>query len=337
VTPKEWDIVLRVSSLINPRLGFLSHANSLITWNKGEHVKAMKFGVCIPNYGETSTVEGLKDMALEAEKLGYDSLWATDHVLMPENSGTPYERIFETLTTLAYLSGITTKVKLGISSLIIAMRNPVVAAKQLATVDALSGGRLMLCVSSGWNKTEYANLGENFNTRGKRLNDTIRLIRALWNGENSFRGKYIPQTFSNVVFEPKPVSRELSIWIGGTSKAAMKRAVNLGDGWHPNALPLDTFKDLVNDFKNIPGAESKIISVRIGLNIKEKESTYTGPQGERRILLSGDLQEDKSIISQLKELGVSYMLVVTNPSGRVSFSDQLNSLRVFAKEIMPAT
>src|SRR2546428_9816430 len=95
----------------------------------------MKLGVCVPNYGETSTPDAIQRIAVEAEQMGFDSVWCTDHLLMPRNSGTPYERIYESITTLAYLAGVTSKVRLGISSLITAMRNPVVVAKQLATID----------------------------------------------------------------------------------------------------------------------------------------------------------------------------------------------------------
>ena len=98
----------------------------------------MKFGVCLPNYGETGSAEGLRRVAITAEELGYDSVWTTDHILMPTNSGTPYERVLESISSLGYLAGITTKVRLGISSLIMTMRNPVVALKQLATIDNLS-------------------------------------------------------------------------------------------------------------------------------------------------------------------------------------------------------
>src|SRR5437867_12372175 len=112
----------------------------------------MKFGVCVPNYGESSSAEALRTVAMEAENAGCNSLWTTDHILMPRNSGTPYERIFDSITTLSYLAAITNRAKLGISSLITAMRNPVVVAKQLATIDDLSGGRLMLAPGAGWNE-----------------------------------------------------------------------------------------------------------------------------------------------------------------------------------------
>jgi alkanesulfonate monooxygenase SsuD/methylene tetrahydromethanopterin reductase-like flavin-dependent oxidoreductase (luciferase family) len=128
----------------------------------------MKLGVCIPNYGETSNPEDIKRVAVEAERKGFDSVWCTDHLLMPTTSGTPYEKIFESITTLAYLSGITTKVRLGISSLITAMRNPVDVAKQLATIDNLSNGRIILATSAGWNQNEFSNLGSNFHNRGKK-------------------------------------------------------------------------------------------------------------------------------------------------------------------------
>src|SRR3972149_8656907 len=102
----------------------------------------MKFGVCIPNYGETLTVEGLRTVALEAEKLGYSSVWTTDHVLMQTQTRTPYERILDSITSLAYLAPLTSTVKLGVSSLITPMRNPVIVAKQLPpTHHPPPGGR----------------------------------------------------------------------------------------------------------------------------------------------------------------------------------------------------
>src|SRR5213593_2471418 len=137
----------------------------------------MKLGVCVPNYGETCSVEALRTVAAEAEKQGYDSIWCTDHVLMPKNSGTPYEKVFESVTTLAYLAATTNRLRLGISSLITPMRNPVVVAKQLATIDNLSNGRLILATSAGWNETEFSHLGSNFHNRGKRLDGSIQLIK----------------------------------------------------------------------------------------------------------------------------------------------------------------
>ncbi len=292
----------------------------------------MKFGVCVPNYGESSSREALRTVALEAERAGCDSLWTTDHILMPRDSGTPYERIFDSITTLAYLASITNRVRLGISSLIIAMRNPVVVAKQFATIDNLTEGRLMLAIGVGWNEKEFVHIGSNFHNRGKRVDASIRLMRALWRGEASFRSRVLGIEFSDAVFEPHPIQKRLSIWIGGTSKAAMKRAVALGDAWHPNVQPLDQFTKLVTEFRGIsPEAKTKEICVRIGINTKAEQSEYKSPQGERRVMLSGNRTENKKILSGLEQLGVSYIVAVPSPDGKANVSNQIDSIKTLTK------
>jgi len=292
----------------------------------------MKFGVCVPNYGESASTEALRNVALEAERAGCDSLWTTDHILLPKNSGTPYERILDSITTLAYLAAVTDKVKLGISSLIIAMRNPVVVAKQLATIDSLSDGRLMLAIGAGWNEKEFAHLASNFHSRGRRLDASIRLIRALWRGETSFKSRVLGLEFNDAVFEPRPIQNHLAIWIGGTSKAAMKRAASLGDAWHPNVQPLDQFADLVAGFREgSPEARAKEICVRMGINPLAKQSEYKSPQGEKRIMLAGNTAQNKQILSRLEELGVSYIVAVPSPDGKASVPNQVDAIKTLSK------
>ena len=294
----------------------------------------MKLGACIPNYGETCSRETLLAIAAEAESSGYDSVWATDHILMPRNSGTPYERIFDSIATLSYLAGKTNKVKLGISSLITPMRNPVIVAKQLATIDNLSNGRLILATSVGWNETEFSNLGSNFHNRGQRLDASIRLLRDLWFGKTSFENKNIRQRFHDAVFEPRPVQRNLTLWIGGTSLAAMKRAIRLGDAWHPNVQPLEKFEKLVSDFRALPDAREKEICVRIGVNANAEKSEHLSPLGEKRILLSSNRSENRNIFERLETLGVSYAVVVPSPDGKISVEDQAKGLQMIAQEFL---
>ena len=296
----------------------------------------MKFGVCIPNFGKTASVDGLRTVAIEAEKMGYDSIWTTDHILMPAQSGTPYEKIFESVTSLAYLAAITSTAKLGISSLVMAMRNPVVLAKQLATIDHFSGGRVMLATGAGWNEREFVHLGSNFHDRGRRLDESIRLIRELWvaGADAKFMGTRIPQKFSKIMFEPRPIQKKLRIWISGASQAAMRRAVTLGDAWHPNVYPLDIFRKLVTEFRAIPGAQGKGICVRIGLNSKATRPEYAGPQGERRLMLAGNMAENRKMISELEKLGVSYITVNPTPDGNAPINNQVASLRMLAEEFI---
>jgi probable F420-dependent oxidoreductase len=291
----------------------------------------MKFGVCLPNYGRTASPEALSAVAAEAEALGYDSVWTTDHILMPRDSGTPYERILDSLASLAYLAGKTKKVRLGVSSLIIAMRNPVVAAKQLATIDSLSGGRVILAIGAGWNEKEFSFIGSDFHDRGRRVNESIRLIRDLWKGETSFEGRWLPQRFQDAVFEPSPASKDLEIWIGGASQPAMRRAARLGDAWHPNVAPMEVFSGMVAKFREVsPRAKEERICVRIGFDHLAEKAEYTGPQGDRRVKLTGNMDENAKLLEGLESLGVSCAVLSPSALGLTETKDQLEGLRAFA-------
>lgn len=289
----------------------------------------MKFGVCVPNYGETLSLESLLQVATEAENLGYDSLWTTDHILMPRGSGTPYEKIFDCIATLCYLAPQTRKVKLGISSLIIAMRNPAVVAKQIASLDRFSQGRIMIAIAAGWNETEFSYVGSDFHNRGRKVDESIKLMRALWKGETSFHGDTI--NFDHAVFEPAPLSKDVEIWVGGISHAAMKRAANLGDAWHPTVMPLEKFKEAVSDFR---GMSKKPIRVRIGLSLNAKESETTGPQGDKRLILTGDMKQNRNVVQSLENLGIDCCILAINSDGKVEPKDQLESLHAFASEFI---
>lgn len=254
---------------------------------------------------------------------------------MSKDSGTPYERIFESLTTLAYLASLTKRVNLGISSLIVPMRNPVIVAKQLATIDNLSDGRVQLATSPGWNQKEFSHLGSNFRNRGRRLDESIRLIRALWSGSPIFGSHLIHQKFDDAVFEPRPVQKHLSIWIGGNTRPAMKRAATMGDAWHPNVQPLDEFSKLVSQFReSFPEVKDKPICARIALNVNAEKSEYLSPQGMRRVMLSGNRAENKRMIEALEQLGVSYLVMALSPDGKATVPSQVEGLKMIAEDFL---
>jgi len=293
----------------------------------------MKFGVCLPNYGEELNPEGLVKFARSAEELGYDSLWTTDHILLSGGSNTPYEKIYESIGTLFYVASKTEKVRLGVSSLVMAMRNPVIVAKELATLDNLSSGRVMLATGAGWNEAEFRNLGADFHTRGRRLDESIRLVRLLWESEGSpvnFDGKYF--RVKGGIFLPEPVQKRLSIWIAGTSERAMKRASRLGDAWHPNVLPLDTFAGMVKRFREI---EKRLpICVRVAVLPGLKSNEYRGAQGEKRFALTGNSKSDKNAVDQLEKMGVTYALLALNPNGQIPLREQIDTMRRLADFII---
>src|SRR5579875_1232577 len=228
----------------------------------------------------------------------YDSVWSTDHILLSKGSNTPYESIYESISTLFYVASKTEKVRVGVSSLVMALRNPVIVAKELATLDIFSSGRVMLATGAGWNVEEFNNLAADFHQRGARLDESIRLIRRLWESKGSpvsFNGKYFK--VNEGVFLPQPVQDKLNIWIAGSSEKAMKRASRLGDAWHPNVLPFDVFEGMVKKFREI---EKRLpICVRVAVLPGLKGNEYRGPQGEKRFALTGNAKDDRQAIDRL--------------------------------------
>ena len=292
----------------------------------------MRFGVCIPNYGDMATLQSIRKVAVESERLGYDSIWATDHILFQPMVGEPYHRIFESLTTLAYLASLTKRIKLGVSSLIVPMRNPILVSKQLATIDVLSGGRLIVAVAAGWNEREFSELGSDFHDRGRRLDDSIELLRALWSGKANFHADHIPQNFREPSFEPRPIQKKLTILIGGNSEAAMKRAVVSGDGWHPVGFDPSLSRELVERFRAIPGSDGKEICFRIERDMKSLKTKQW--VGNRQPVMSGDWKIDNEIVEGFAKLKVSRLLLGPAGDGTVPVQYQVNQLRQFAKRFI---
>jgi len=194
----------------------------------------MKFGVWIPNCRHLATPEIIRGAGVRAEQLGYDSLWVSDHVVVPNaNIGNFGETVFDPLVTLGVLAGATCRVQLGTTVLIVPYRNAVVTAKTVSSLDALSGGRVVLGIGAGWVAAESAMLGVPFAERGAMTDEHLEAMQELWTSKApSFAGKY--SQFSGLTFEPKPVQKpHPPIWVGGHSRAALRRTARFGAAWHP--------------------------------------------------------------------------------------------------------
>jgi probable F420-dependent oxidoreductase len=209
----------------------------------------VKYGVALPNYGGLATAANLVRIARHADAVGVDSVWVSDHVIIPSavESIYPYDRaaapraanlrnlecVYDALTTLAFIAGAAARVRLGVSVYVLPIRNPIVTAKTVATLDALSNGRVIFAVGSGWLAEEFAVLQTPFADRGARTDEYIRLCQACWtDDEVRFEGRfYRTETFRCA---PKPVQKPYPpLWIGGNGERALRRAARLGDGWHP--------------------------------------------------------------------------------------------------------
>lgn len=208
----------------------------------------MRFGIAVPNYGPLANADNMVRLARRAESLGIDSIWVADHLVAPVGVQSIYpfdkspdpkpgdmgviEEFYEPLTTLAFLAGATSHIRLGVSVYVMPYRNPVVTAKIVATLDALSHGRAIFGVGVGWLREEFTALGQDARHRGRVTDEYLEVCRRLWRDEIAqFAGRHY--TLPPVRTGPKPVQRPWPpIWIGGNSDAALRRAIALGDGLH---------------------------------------------------------------------------------------------------------
>ncbi|MCK6626465.1 MAG: TIGR03619 family F420-dependent LLM class oxidoreductase [Anaerolineae bacterium] len=222
----------------------------------------MKFGLCLPNYGLATSPQAILQVAQAAEAAGYDSVWATDHLLVPRKYGQPYGNLIEALVTLGYLASVTQRVALATSVIVLPQRDPILVAKQVAAIDQLSGGRALLGVGVGWIEEEYRFLRTDFRQRGRIADEWLQVIRTLWTEEQpAFAGQWI--NFSETMFEPKPIQAGgVPIYIGGKSEAAIRRAVQWGDGWHPTNLEPETLAEGVAKLRQWAGERHLTVSMR---------------------------------------------------------------------------
>jgi probable F420-dependent oxidoreductase len=203
----------------------------------------MRIGVRVPSAGPLPGEVGIPALARSAEAAGFESLWVSDHVVMPESfasrypfaadgratwpSDTPY---VDALVALALIVAVTERATVGTAVLVLALRNPVVAAKQLASLDASSSGRLCVGVGAGWLREEFEALNVPFDRRGSRLDEWIELLRACWTGRPAARtGEHFALP-AGVICLPTP-EHDVPVLVGGHSRAALRRAGRLGDGW----------------------------------------------------------------------------------------------------------
>jgi probable F420-dependent oxidoreductase len=242
----------------------------------------MEFGVRLPAAGAKVSPENIVTVARWAEELGYHSLWVSDHVALPDPdhviSSYPYSsnrwpypadtNWLDPLLALAWAAAVAPSVKLSNSVMVVPLRNPILLAKQLSSLDFLTGGRVMLGVGVGWMKEEFDLIGAPFSRRGARTIEMIELMRALWTGETvDFQGEFYQ--VSGCKMHPPPAQPTIPIVWGGHSDAALRRVAQVGDGWHPlqNSLEqlaegLQKLRQLCEEYGRDP--DSVLVVVRPG-------------------------------------------------------------------------
>lgn len=250
----------------------------------------MEIGCHLPNQGPLATGEAVRTFAREAEQRGVASLWVSDHVVFPRTTtgaypggrfphppDTPY---LEPVTVLAAAALCTARARIGSSVFILGHRHPVLMAKMLASLDALSNGRLICGVGVGWWREELEILGAPFHARGRQADEILRIFKVLWTADDpAFEGKFF--RFRDIGFAPKPVQKPHPLlWVGGDSPAAFRRVVAFGDGWHATSKTPAELREALARLRAAADAarrplETITLSLRVGLR---DELLAQGPQ-----------------------------------------------------------
>ncbi len=288
----------------------------------------MQFGVALPHYSQLATREALVQASREAEALGYDSVWTTDHVLMASDQPEPYGRIIEAFVGLTYVAALTDRVRLGTSVIVLPQREPVLVAKQAAALDVLSGGRLVLGVGAGWNEREFGFLGASFHDRGRRLDEYIGALRTLWSAPAPrFEGRYV--RFADVSFEPRPIQAGgPPIWIGGGSRAALRRAATLGDGWQAVGSSIEEFAAAMRTIGELAGERRVTGAVRLRAAVGRKLPEQRSPSGRIQGQLSGSPEEIVEAVRAYEAAGASELVLFF---GAQELDPNLADMRRFAE------
>ena len=308
-------------------------------------------GCVIPASGPHAGAATARDLAQTAEALGFDSVWVSDHIVIPASIASPYPYspdgafrlgpsapYLEPLTALTYLAGCTETIRLGTHVLILPYRNPVVTAKILASLDVLSGGRVDLGIGVGWMEEEFQALGHDyFARRGAVTDEQIRVLRSLWTEDTpSFDGEFY--SFPPIGAYPHPVQRpHPPIWVGGHSRAAIRRAARLGDGWLPIGArpPADLRPEeiaaglaLLREEAERAGRAAAAIEVCFSANV-----TFADASQDERAPFSGAPGQIAADFRRYQAVGVNRFVIGWGPG---SGQEIAGRMRRFAEQVRPA-
>lgn len=285
----------------------------------------MKFGIVLPNVGATASRMALIDTLMAAEALGFDSVWVSDHIAIPDSDAGQLGNIYESITTLSYLAGLTRTIKLGVSALVLPQRNPVEMAKSIATLDVLSGGRTIVAAGIGWSEGEFRNLGYSFNDRAQRMSEYLRILRTIWRGQAkvNFQGKYFQ--LSNMAFSPSPIQTGgPPLWVAGNSIKSLRRAIHLADGWHPLADTPENIGSLLKQVRPLIANRPFTIAVRFNFS--------PDPQIDLPGVHFGESKKIIDLLNCYKIIGMNYAVIAFSATSQI---ERERLMKKFANEIMP--
>lgn len=299
----------------------------------------MKLGICLPHYGRPIETGRLLEVARRAEARGLDSLWVTDHVIVPHDVHIIYkDAMLDPLAVLPWLAGVTERITLGTSVIILPYRSPLPVAKLLASVDVMSGGRLVFGAGVGWMEGEFEALGVPVRERGQRTDEALELIRAVWAREDP-EIQTPRHRIHGVKASPMPLQKPMPpIWIGGGSEAAFRRVARLGDGWQATATDPAAFgqgAEAVRRFWREAGRPGEpALSVRVALLVDGVHRPAVDMSLLRgRWAIRGPAREVAATLRQFRDLGCEHVALDVSLS---TYPAILETIDLLAREVRPA-
>jgi probable F420-dependent oxidoreductase len=291
----------------------------------------VRFGVALPHTNAYADPDVFAGLARRLEEAGYDSLWVSDHVIVPEGHGYIPEVMTEPLATLAHLGAVTERATIGTSVLIAPYRNPVFTAAFLSTVDVLAKGRLVVGIGVGWLPEEFEALGVPFAQRGPRTDECLRVWHELWTSEtSSFDGHW--SHFDRMRMFPKasPLrDGRIPVWVGGNTPSAIRRAALLGDGWHPInlspeelAVGVASYRQKCEEAGRTPGP----------VCMRHMPGGRTSPAGGWR--LDGSPEQQANDLQAYAAAGCDEMMLSWGSRDPQKLGDRLD---VFLRDVVPLT
>ncbi len=288
----------------------------------------MKTGLCLPNYGNATSKKAIDAVSELGEQLDYNSVWVTDHSLVPETNASPYGSVLEPLTTLAYLASKTENLLLGTSIIIFPLREVVLFAKQASALQILSGNRLILGLGAGWNEVEFKNMRADFQSRGQYYDEGVQLFKWLLRGNAEFKGDFY--SITDGVFAPVP-EKEIPLYIGGSSGASLRRAAKLANGWFPVGLSPE---ELARGRKRLPSLTDR--EQKILLRISVKFSAKTEGKDSRGLPSTRLGGSSTQIVAQIKEYEKAGVDQIVCYFGDTSLEKLEKDITKFGKDVMPS-
>jgi len=300
----------------------------------------MKFGIMLPHYRQVASTEAIASVAREAELMGYESVWVSDHIVVPNEAVDRFGEVFyDPLSVLAYLSACTSNIRLGSSVIILPYRNPIQVAKTMATIDALSHGRLTVGVGVGALTSEFQNINAPWEDRGHYADEALRIFKELWTSDAPrFQGRYYQ--FSDIQFYPQPVQQpHPPLWIGGNTRRALRRVAEFGDAWHPTRASLEMLADMTPRLHRLArraGRNPKEIGIAVRQPMKivsdSSQSLDAWP-------LFGTVEQVIEGVGRFGEAGVGHFVLDTFYSIPELYGEtvdtMLQTMERFASTVMP--